>query len=84
MVEIVLSRSDESRARHTLKRLLSVEVLGVVEAVLFVLYQVVVDALVTGTHHKRLSSRDLTPNFEISLQEGSPVCVATTSDTLCF
>jgi hypothetical protein len=55
VVLIVLPRREDSRARHTIKRLLSVEVLGVVEAVLLVLYQVVVGAPVTGTHHKCLS-----------------------------
>ena len=55
VVEVVQSRSEDSRARHALELLLGVEVLGIVKAVLFVLYQVVVGAPVTGTHHKRLS-----------------------------
>jgi hypothetical protein len=54
VVEIVLPRIEDYRARHALNRLLSVEVLGVVEEVLLVLYQVVLGAPVTGTHHKRL------------------------------
>jgi hypothetical protein len=82
VVEAVLPQIKHSRARHALELLLGVEVLGVVEKVLLVLYKVVVGAPVAGTHHKRLagSSRDFTPNFEISLQKVSPVCVATTSD----
>jgi hypothetical protein len=55
VVEVVLPQSEHSRARHALELLLSVEVLAVVEAVLLVLYQVVVGALIAGTHHKRLS-----------------------------
>jgi hypothetical protein len=55
VVEIVLSRSEYSRPRHTLTRLLSVEMLGVVEAILLLLYHVVVSAPVRETHYKQLS-----------------------------
>jgi hypothetical protein len=51
----VLPQSEHSRARHALELLLGVEVLGVVEAVLLVLYQVVVGAPIAGSHHKRPS-----------------------------
>jgi hypothetical protein len=55
VVELFLPQSEHPRARHALELPLDVEVLGVVEAVLLVLYQVALGAPVAGTHHKRLS-----------------------------
>jgi hypothetical protein len=67
VTETVLRCSKDYRARHALERLLSFEVLGVVEAVLLVLYQVVVSGPVTVTHHKRLS-REF-PRFDTQLRD---------------
>jgi hypothetical protein len=50
VVEIVLHRSEDPSARHALELLLSLSA-RVLEVVLLVLYQAIIDAPVTGTHH---------------------------------
>jgi hypothetical protein len=74
VVKIILPQREDFRGRHALELLLGVEALGVVEAVLLVLCQVVVGAQLQEHTTTALagSYRDLTPNFEIAYRKVPP------------